>query len=327
MNWPPFPRFLLDENTSGSPAGGTPAPSEGGTPAPSSTSPGSADSGAGAAPTEVVEREPASGRDPFDGMDSIDFDAIDIGPPEAETGDEPGSAAGAPVAAGTEGEPKPAAPAVQPAQPQAPVAPSVPVVPPAENVGPPRSQLEQAMEGFKTAANQTALADWAAGNLFKLSDEDIAAFDANAADAIPKFMGRVYTQAMQSAVNLIKNLVPEMVNSGISTQQTRAQRANEALSEFYQTNPHLSADQHGAAVDRWAKSFRAQNPSASRADAIAFVGRAVSAEFGVWPGATNGSGAGSRKAPPFAPARQGGRAPASQKGPHDPYAGMEDEYD
>jgi hypothetical protein len=187
--------------------------------------------------------------------------------------------------------------------------------------------LEQTLEGLRTAANQTALADWASRELFKLSDEDVTSLDTNAADAIPKFMGRVYTQAMQSTVNLIKNLVPEMVNSGITTQQAGAQRANEALSEFYQSNPHLSADQHGAAVDRWARSFRAMNPQAPRAEAIAFVGKAVSAEFGLWPGQGAGNGAARRAAAPFAPARPGGRAPATQKGPQDPYAGMEEDFD
>jgi hypothetical protein len=180
---------------------------------------------------------------------------------------------------------------------------------------------------LQTAANQTALADWASRELFKLSDEDAATLDTNATEMIPKLMGRVYTQAMQSAVNLIKNLVPEIVNSGIQTQQTRSARATEALNEFYQANPHLSADQHGAAVDKWTRSFRATNPSASRSEAIAFVGKAVSAEFGIWPQA-NGSGApAARRAAPFAPARPGGRAPAAAKGPHDPYAGMEEEYD
>jgi hypothetical protein len=321
-------RFLLDENTS-PPSGGAPAPastpSGEGAPASSpSAPPGDGPEGAGAAP-------PAEGgRDPFEGMESNDYyDAIDLGPAPAGTGDEPGPAEPAPAPAGAQGEPPAPATATPPVAPQAPQAPpQAPAAAPTGDVQqPPRSQLETTMEGLRTAANQTALADWAAQNLFKLSEEDITALDTNAADIIPKLMGRAYTRAMESAVNLIKNLVPEMVNSGITTQQTAEKRASEALNEFYQSNPHLSADQHGAAVDKWARSFRAANPSASRADAIAFVGKAVSAEFGIWP-SQNGTGAPSAKrAPPFAPARQGGRAPTPQKGPHDPYAGMEDEYD
>jgi|SRR6516162_1465590 hypothetical protein len=317
MRYPDQPWFLLaDEGSGGAAAPAAPAEA-----APAETG------GVSGAPTEVPSTDDS--HDAFDGFESNDYDSVELGPAETPTGDEPGVVPPTPAPAAPEGEPKAPATAAPPAAPQAPPAPpTAPAAAPTENVPqPPRSQLETTMEGLRTAANQTALADWAAGNLFKLSEEDVATLDNNAGDIIPKLMGRVYTRAMESAVNLIKNLVPEMVNSGISTQQARTQRASEALNEFYQANPHLSADQHGAAVDRWARSFRAMNPNASRADAIAFVGKAVSAEFGIWP-QTNGSGApAGRKPPPFAPARQGGRAPTAARGPHDPYAGMEDDLD
>lgn len=326
MRYPDQPWFLLGDG-SGPPTGGAPAPAGGGASAPAESAPpgDSAPSDAGGA-----EAAPADGHDPFDGMESNDYDAIDLGPVEPGTGDESGTAAPAPAPAGVQGEPPaPATAATTPAAPQTPPAPpTTPAAAPAGDApAPPRSQLDQAMEGLKTAANQTALADWAAGNLFKLSDEDVSALNDNPAAIIPHLMGRAYTRAMESAVNLIKNLVPEMVNSGITTQANAQRRASEALNEFYQSNPHLTADQHGAAVDRWARSFRAMNPGASRADAIAFVGKAVSAEFGIWPSQNGTGGAVPRRAAPFAPARQGGRAPASQKGPHDPYAGMEDDLD
>jgi hypothetical protein len=180
--------------------------------------------------------------------------------------------------------------------------------------------LDFALEGFKT--NGKELSEWASQNLFALSKEDAEALDTSAVDMIPKLMGRVYTQAIQATTNLIKNFVPEMVSSGVMGQQQRAAKAAEALSEFYQSNPHLNAEQHGAAVDKWARAFRAANPQASRKDAIAFVGRAVSADFGLASGAARPSG----RPTPFAPARPGGRAPQGQQ-PHDPYAGMEDDID
>jgi len=315
-------RFLLDADSS-PPSGGAAAES------PAETG------GVSGAPTEVTESQP--GHDQFAGMESNDYDFIDLGSGDAETGDGPGAAPPPPAPQPAEGVP-PAPATTAPPVPQAPQAPPTPaaVAPTGDVPGaqappqPPRSQLEQTMEGLRTAANQTALADWAAGNLFKLSEEDAGALEANPSDIIPKLMGRVYTRAMESAVNLIKNLVPEMVDSGLSTQSARTQRASEALNEFYRANPHLSADQHGAAVDKWARSFRAMNPGASRSEAITFVGRAVSAEFGVWPQA-NGSGQASapgRQAPaPFAPARQGGRAAPPPARGTDPYAGMEDDFD
>jgi hypothetical protein len=180
--------------------------------------------------------------------------------------------------------------------------------------------LDVAIEGFKT--NQKELSDWASQNLFALTKEEQEALDSDAVAMIPKLMGRVYTQAIQATSNLIKNFVPEMVNSGVSSQQRASARATEALNEFYTANPHLNAQAHGASVDKWARAFRAANPSASRKDAIAFVGRAVSAEHNLAPG-PNGA---TRRPPPFAPARPGGRAPPAPQGT-DPYAGMEDEYD
>ena len=306
-----YPRVLLDDG-SPSPGGGSPAPAP-------STSPGGPPSGAGAAPQtpqtvkssiqEDRSPEPPSG-DSFAGMDD-DLDTIDLGVQPPPTGDEPGAAAAPDVRR----EEQQAAPEAKPSAPQA-----APAAPAQQGTSAaPRSQLDSAIEGFQS--NYHELAQWASQNLFALSKEDAEALETNAVEAIPKLMGRVYTSALQAATNLIKNFVPEMVNSGAAQQQMRSARAAEALQEFYQTNPHLNVQQHGAAVDKWARAFRGANPSASRAEAIAFVGRAVSAEFGLSPGS------GGRKAAPFAPARPGARAPARTGEPHDPYAGMEDEYD
>jgi hypothetical protein len=242
-----------------------------------------------------------------------DFDTLDLGV-QPLTGDEPGRVAARPPPAQQQA-PAPAAPAAaqQQTAPQA----------PAENVpSAPRSQLDFALDGFKT--NSAELALWASQNLFALSREDAEALENNAVDMIPKLMGRIYVSSLQAATNLIKNFVPEMVQSGVGNQQQRATRAAEALNEFYQSNPHLNPQVHGAAVDKWARSFRAANPGASRKDAIAFVGRAVSAEYGVMPG----SGSARSAAVPFAPARPGARAMTPQRGAeHDPYAGMEDDLE
>ncbi len=102
---------------------------------------------------------------------------------------------------------------------------------------------------------------------------------------------------------------------------TRA-KAEEALGEFYSANPHLNAKDHGATVDRWAKAFRAANPKASRQEAIAYVGRAVSFEHNLVPGAP----AAPKAAAPFAPARPGGRQP-TQIAEVDPFAGLDQDFD
>jgi hypothetical protein len=314
MIYPSDPVFLLDENTS-PPSGGAPSS------APASGPPGGTEGGAGgaSAPQRIPDSpdEPAPDHSALDGMEDNDFDLVEVSvEPTPGEGGEP--------------QPQPA-PVQPPAQQPATAAQSAPQQPaqqqpgqPAANVpSAPRSPLEQAIEGFRT--NHTAMSDWASKNLFSLSKEDAELLETDAVTAIPVLMGRVYSQALQATTNLIKNFVPEMVNSGVQTTTARAAKATEALNEFYQANPHLNHQAHGQLVDKWARSFRAANPGASRAEAIKFVGNAVSAELGITPAAAGANGA-SRRPAPFAPARPGTRVqqPTPQ---HDPYEGMDLEFD
>ena len=303
-----YPRILCDDGTSaGAASGGSPAPAP-----PSASPPGGAGEGATPQPIPSSIQEdttpaPAGSGDEFAGMED-DFDSIDLGLPPTDDG--------------SGGRQAPQAPsAQQPATPAAQAAPQV-AAPQGQQAGnvssAQRSQLDTALEGFKS--NYADLATWASQNLFALSKEDAEGLETNPVEMIPKLMGRIYVSSLQAATNLIKNFVPEMVQSGVGTQQQRAAKAADALNEFYASNPHLNAQTHGAAVDKWARAFRAANPQASRSEAIAFVGRAVSAEFG-------SAGIPAQRAAPFAPARPGARAPSLPQGAHDPYAGMEDDLD
>ena len=301
-----YPRILCDDGTSaGAASGGSPAP------APTSP-PGEAGAGAESTPQQIpssIQEDtsaPSTGQE-FEGMED-DFDSIDLGLPPTDDGSGGRQAPQAPTAQ-------------QPATPAAQAAPQV-AAPQGQQAGnvssAQRSQLDTALEGFKS--NYADLATWASQNLFALSKEDAEGLETNPVEMIPKLMGRIYVSSLQAATNLIKNFVPEMVQSGVGTQQQRSAKAAEALNEFYASNPHLNAQQHGAAVDKWARAFRAANPQASRSEAIAFVGRAVSAEFG-------SAGMPAQRAAPFAPARPGATAPRVPQGSHDPYAGMEDDLD
>ena len=300
-----YPRILCDDGTSaGAASGGSPAP------APTSP-PGEAGAGAESTPQQIpssIQEDtsaPSTGQE-FEGMED-DFDSIDLGLPPTDDGSGGRQAPQAPTAQ-------------QPATPAAQAAPQV-AAPQGQQAGnvssAQRSQLDTALEGFKS--NYADLATWASQNLFALSKEDAEGLETNPVEMIPKLMGRIYVSSLQAATNLIKNFVPEMVQSGVGTQQQRAAKAADALNEFYASNPHLNAQTHGAAVDKWARAFRAANPQASRSEAIAFVGRAVSAEFG--------GSLPAQRAAPFAPARPGATAPRVPQGAHDPYAGMEDDLD
>lgn len=299
--------------TGGSPPASTPAA---GASTPSAPEPGSAlplsttTPGGGTAPGTDPEPDPFSG---LGGDFDSDLDQVIL--PDA-----PATVAGAPASPAA-----PAAPAQVPAAQTAPAAvlpspdpgaapPQAPVV---TSSASPREQLDVAVDGFKT--NSAALADWAGKELFKLSDEDATALATNAEEVIPRLMGRVYTQCLAAAGNLIRNFTPNMIDHAIEQKHTSRTKSEEAVSEFYKTNSDLNEKDHGAWVSQWAKAFRSANPKATRAEAIDYVARAVRIQAGLpMQGAAAPAAA---RAAPFSPARPGGRqlAPPSE---HDPYAGL-----
>lgn len=304
------PRIHFDENAAGT-GGAPPAPDSGSSPSSSAPADGPTSAPGGS------DNSPPAGfavDDPFAGMDD-DFDSIDLGaatePLPDPLGTPPPAAAPIPVP-GT-----PPAPAVEAVPPAA-------VVPPVGNEpGPSRSPLDETIDGFK--ANKEALVPWAAKNLFKLSDKDTEALEANAAEFIPQLMGRLYVDTLAAAGNLIRNFVPQMVAQHVEQSSGAKARAAEAANEFYTSNPHLNPKDHDEVVNKWAKAFRAVNPKASRKEAIAYVGRAVSFELGVNPGAP--PAARTPPASPFAPARPGGRPPTTTQVIDDPYAGLDQDFD
>jgi hypothetical protein len=180
--------------------------------------------------------------------------------------------------------------------------------------------LEETIDGF--TKNSADLAAWSAQNIFALSKEDAEALELNAVEVIPKLMGRVQVEALKGAANLLRNFVPQMIAQEVERITGTKAKAEEALNEFYSANPHLNAKDHGATVDKWAKAYRAANPQASRKEAIEYVGRAVSFEHNLAPGAVPAP----KAPPPFTPARPGGRQPIQQQ-EVDPFAGLDQDFD
>lgn len=313
--------FVLDGNSSGAAASGSAAgggsagsaPPVGGSPAPAAPSPSGTGSDAGSVPAEAGAAIPPS--DSFAGMED-DLDFIDLGDGAAPGVTPDAVLAPSPVAPAAAQAPAPATPVAQPA----PVPPQAGATPPQNVAAAPRSKVE-AFLGDMTDENLVALAGWAAENPFKLSAEESAALDTDAMSVIPKLMGRVYAQALKSAAAMIQNFAPEIAQQAITKHSTTTAKSSEAMSEFYAGNPELNSKDHQAAVDRWAKAFRSQNPKASRAEAIKFVGLAVKTELGIAPGTPAAV-----RQPPFAPARPGGKAPVVSEG-DDPYKGLDFDFD
>jgi hypothetical protein len=313
---PKWPLFLLTDGSS------TPSGGSGGAPSASPPAPAGNTSGASApephSPIPDSPAEPAPTSDAFAGMENEDFDLVEL---PLEDDSQVGEAGEQQPVATPPATPKQPATAAQPAAPQA--APAKPEAAKQDAPQAPRSALDQAIEGFRT--NHKELSTWASTNLFALTKEESDLLETDAVTAIPLLMGKVYSQALQATTNLIKNFVPNMVSEGVQTTTARTAKATEALQEFYAANSHLNPQQHGALVDKWARAFRAANPSASRQEAIKFVGNAVSTEAGLAPAAAGANGRAPRPAP-FAPARPGTRVQQPSQ-PHDPYEGMDMEFD
>lgn len=289
--------------------GGAPSPTPGAssTPAPSTPSAGATDDGAS-----------NSSGDEFSSFGSEDLDSIDLGP-DSGLGQDP------PVVP----QPAPVVPTPAPAVPAAPAtaAPVAPVVPPPAPTpqtasAPPGSALETLVQNVD--ANSPALVDWLAQNAFALSKEDADAFELDAVATVPKLMARVAVNNMKSTMNIIKNLVPQLINQEVERLTGTKAKASEAINEFYTSNPHLNEKDHGALVNQWANAFRAANPKASRKEAIEYVGRAVSLQAGITPGTPLAA----PRAAPFAPARPGARPVVTNTEATDtPFAGLGEAFD
>jgi hypothetical protein len=324
------PLFSPDDGGGASPsppAPASPAPdTAAGTPSPSS--PDTKVSGETANEvSQPVDFGESGSFEAFNSQDDLDEIVLptDTGPREGDGGE----AKPAP-AAGKEKEPAKAAAAPSP-QPQ-PEAKPPPPASPAESL--PLSTPDQILQGLEAEGAAAPLLDWLAGNVYKLSDAERQALDTDAVGAIPRIMSRVHLEATKNTLKLLSSLVPQMIESGVRNITQSQQKGQEALNEFFSAWPSI-AREHTPLVDQYAKAYRQMNPKASRKDAIAFVGSAISAQLGlpapqpgVQPG-SNGAAPPARRAaaPPFAPARPGARQISTAVVPDSPWMGLGEDHE
>lgn len=290
-----------------SPPAATPSPA----PAPSS------DSGGAPAPSTPAAESASS----FSEMGFDDFESVEI--PEAPPAASPAPAAADPAAPATP-TPAPAAPAADPA-----AAPAEPTQSPAAPASTPASPVSELDSLLQTIEGDSAkqLVDHLAATAFKLSKEDADALELDAVNVIPRLMAKVQVMAMKNTLNMMKTLLPKLISSQVETTTAKASRAQEAMAEFYATNKDLNPQAHAAAVSRWASAFRAQNPKASRAEAIKFVGNAIRAELGMPPLAAGGAPSAPARPAPFAPARGGAGAQVVVPETENAFAGLGMDFD
>lgn len=296
---------------------------EGGAPAPTGTPaavPVVDAGGVSPTPSDAPSATDASNTsaDDFSGFDGDDLDSIDLGT-ETVPGQDPPVAAPAAVVAKV-----PTATSAVVPDPKATPAPVAATPDPKGSAAsaPPSSELENLLSGVD--ANAPALTEWLAQNAFALTKEEAEAFELDAVANVPRLMARVAVNNMKSTMNIVKNLVPQLIAAEVAKITGTQAKAKEAIGAFYKANPHLNETDHGALVTKWANAFRSANPKASREEAIAYVGRAVSFETGLMPGTAV---APSAKPVPFQPARPGGRQPIATQQDEGQYAGLGGTFD
>lgn len=188
--------------------------------------------------------------------------------------------------------------------------------------------------------NRETIINALATQKFQLTPAEVSALEVDAVGVLPKIMGRVYYEATVNGLQQMANMVPRMVEHVVSERIAESQ----AEDAFHADWPNIDRTnpQQMTAVAQFAQSFRQMNPRATQADAIKFVGMAVSQMFNLpitqrvangqtqTPAPARGTTPPARRtAPPFAPA-QGGRAqpPAgTPTSPAEPFGGMGIDFD
>jgi hypothetical protein len=126
-------------------------------------------------------------------------------------------------------------------------------------------------------ANEGQIAQVVGQNLFKLSDADKEALETDAAAALPVMAGRVYVKSLQAATSLVRNMVPQML-------QTEMNRQNAMIAveqAFFQQFPELDRWQHGQDIVAVGQALQAQNPGMNPRELLQRTASAVMGMHGI----------------------------------------------
>lgn len=323
MKFPGQVEILLapDEGGSGgvsSPAGPTSSDA-------SASGEGSA-GGVESSPSTSSPDAPSANDDFADFNPFTDMDEVEVPEPAAKPSSDPAAPAKGAAQAKDSVTPPPGG---DPAVPKAEAAPpAAPVAQVQESAASSQlSEIGNIVQGLDKEA--PALRNWLAENVYALTKEEKDGLETEAWTVIPKLLSRVHLEISKTILNQIENFVPKMAQQAIGKFKESTDKRTEALGAFYKANPSLTAGDHDAVVDQYARMFRANNPRASREEAFKFVGAAVAAHFGVVPsapGAATPKGNGS-KPPPFQPARPGARQIAQTAVAGDEWSGLGQTFD
>lgn len=244
----------------------------------------------------------------FDGIFSVDPSALLEGVPKAP----PAAAAATP---GTEQQkPQPGAEPGKDGQADPGPASTEPAAPSPQEQRPSLSPSDPAALARALLQNEAAAVEHLAEQ-FKLSQQEMEAFEADIYGNLPKMMAKVMVKTQQSFFANLARIVPAMLEH-----HTTSTRANdEAEGQFFAMHSGLNKAKHGAQVKQAAALYRQMNPTVPREKMMQDVGRMVLAMNGIVPAAgspsqdpparANGSAPGGGNPPPPSPWTPAGASP------------------
>lgn len=170
------------------------------------------------------------------------------------------------------------------------------------------------------AQNEGAVVQAAADNLFKLSDEDKEALETDAVAAMPQLAGKVYVKSLQAATQLVRNMVPQMMQQEMNKQQSLMAVEQAFFSQY----PELDRWQHGADIVAVGQHFKAQNPNMPPQELLHRIATAVMGMHGIQRRGTQRKPNGQQ---PFRPAQSGPSHGNANPAADNPFAGLGMEFD
>ena len=163
--------------------------------------------------------------------------------------------------------------------------------------------------------NEGQIAQAVGQNLFTLSAADKEALETDAAAALPAMAGRVYVKSLQAATSLVRNMVPQML-------QTEMNRQNAMIAveqAFFQQFPELDRWQHGHDIIAVGQALQAQNPQMPPQELLQRTAQAVMGMHGIQRRAQQRRGNGQTA---FRPAPSGPVGTPTSLASEMPYAGL-----
>jgi hypothetical protein len=222
--------------------------------------------------------------------EAFDFSSIFEGPVDAPPAAAPGSSGGS---AAPSAPPASAAPAVVPPQVPAGAEPAAqpPVqpqpgssearpgeggqppagTPPASDQSPGIDPYDPLALSNHIRANEAAMIEHAAKDMFALSPEDVQALETDAVGTVPKLFAKAWVRTQANMLMQMGQMVPEMIRR--ATHQLQVHNKNEE--SFYTMWPQIKRDQHGELVTRYARTYRMMYPQATKEQMMADVGPMV----------------------------------------------------